>query len=116
MPSIFANTSFTHTSSGTASSRPMMPNSHQNTISARIRISGDSAMRRPRTTGVRLWPSRDRKSVVEGQSVSVRVDLGGRRINKKNIGDHRNKRYDAGQKYSKSITPSTAATQLCYKV
>src|SRR3546814_20213345 len=28
---------------------------------------------------------RDRKSVVEGKSVSVRVDLGGRRIIKKNI-------------------------------
>src|SRR3546814_19414451 len=27
----------------------------------------------------------ERKSVVEGQSVSVRVDLGGRRINKKKI-------------------------------
>src|SRR3546814_16579739 len=28
-------------------------------------------------------PHRDRKSVVSGKSVSVRVDLGGRRINKK---------------------------------
>src|SRR3546814_18131512 len=32
------------------------------------------------------WPSRrDRKSVVEGKNVSVRVDLGGRRIIKKKI-------------------------------
>src|SRR3546814_16013217 len=31
----------------------------------------------------RLRPSRDRKSVVSGKSVSVRVDLGGRRIIKK---------------------------------
>src|SRR3546814_2779311 len=30
MPSIFASTSFTHTSNGTASSRPMMPHSHPN--------------------------------------------------------------------------------------
>src|SRR3546814_11401439 len=30
-------------------------------------------------------PDRDRKSVVEGQSVSVRVDLGGRRIIRKKI-------------------------------
>src|SRR3546814_19106234 len=33
---------------------------------------------------------RDRKSVVEGKSVSVRVDLGGRRIIKKNKPKHRN--------------------------
>src|SRR3546814_19404617 len=30
-----------------------------------------------------IFASRDRKSVVEGKSVSVRVDLGGRRILKK---------------------------------
>src|SRR3546814_18946191 len=33
--------------------------------------------------GAELWPDRDRKSVVEGKIVSVRVDLGGRRILKK---------------------------------
>src|SRR3546814_13209802 len=32
---------------------------------------------------VRQWRPEDRKSVVEGKSVSVRVDLGGRRIIKK---------------------------------
>src|SRR3546814_11141557 len=31
----------------------------------------------------KLKPARDRKSVVEGKSVSVRVDLGGRRLIKK---------------------------------
>src|SRR3546814_11255716 len=31
------------------------------------------------------WPGADRKSVVDGNSVSVRVDLGGRRIIKKKI-------------------------------
>src|SRR3546814_19723299 len=34
----------------------------------------------------------DRKSVVEGKSVSVRVDLGGRRIIKKKKKDKRNKK------------------------
>src|SRR3546814_18055746 len=33
------------------------------------------------------WPRLDRKSVVSGKSVSVRVDLGGRRIIKKKIKD-----------------------------
>src|SRR3546814_15422863 len=33
-------------------------------------------------------PARDRKSVVEGQSVSVRVDLGGRRIMKQKKKKH----------------------------
>src|SRR3546814_17791649 len=37
----------------------------------------------PDATGDRQSPARDRKSVVEGKSVSVRVDLGGRRIIKK---------------------------------
>src|SRR3546814_18587329 len=46
-------------------------------------------------TSVALRPKRlstiDRKSVVEGKGVSVRVDLGGRRIiNKKNINNHNN--------------------------
>src|SRR3546814_15316542 len=38
-------------------------------------------------TGMRahLLPERDRKSVVSGKSVSVRVDLGGRRILKQKI-------------------------------
>src|SRR3546814_18651194 len=40
---------------------------------------------RSRLHRVRRRPPRDRKSVVSGKSVSVRVDLGGRRIiNKKN--------------------------------
>src|SRR3546814_12642809 len=34
------------------------------------------------------WLEPDRKSVVSGKSVSVRVDLGGRRISKKNIQMH----------------------------
>src|SRR3546814_18058428 len=34
--------------------------------------------------GVKAYPSVDRKSVVQGKSVSVRVDLGGRRILNKN--------------------------------
>src|SRR3546814_16687697 len=42
-----------------------------------------------RRTGVR--GSQDRKSVVEGKSVSVRVDLGGRRIIKKKKETKRNK-------------------------
>src|SRR3546814_12046834 len=45
------------------------------------------------STRKRFWPSTlevDRKSVVEGKSVSVRVDLGGRRIlKKKNTPIHR---------------------------
>src|SRR3546814_14536666 len=40
---------------------------------------------------VRVWPITDRKSVVEGKSVSGRVDLGGSRILKKKIkGTHNN--------------------------
>src|SRR3546814_19250810 len=38
--------------------------------------------------GIRLNLLRDRKSVVEGTRVSVRVDLGGRRIIKKKINRH----------------------------
>src|SRR3546814_14609534 len=41
----------------------------------------------------RVWDAtmgRDRKSVVEGKSVSVRVDLGGRRIIKKKKLEHNN--------------------------
>src|SRR3546814_19435382 len=45
----------------------------------------------------------DRKSVVEGKSVSVRVDLGGRRIIKKTKSYHNNKttkrRYKATRKH-----------------
>src|SRR3546814_13855251 len=37
------------------------------------------------TEGLQLFASLDRKSVVSGKSVSVRVDLGGCRINKKKI-------------------------------
>src|SRR3546814_16965064 len=44
----------------------------------------------------RLPPHRDRKSVVSGKSVSVRVDLGGRRIIKKK----KNKKNET-QKYNK---------------
>ncbi|KAG1309889.1 hypothetical protein G6F62_014728 [Rhizopus arrhizus] len=46
-----------HTSSGTASSSPIMPQAQPNTISARISTSGDSFMRRPSTIGVTTWPS-----------------------------------------------------------
>src|SRR3546814_7544717 len=35
---------------------------------------------RPASAGVPSIPRKDRKSVVEGKSVSVRVDIGGRRI------------------------------------
>src|SRR3546814_13698142 len=45
--------------------------------SEEVPLSSDTAPPAARTT------SRDRKSVVEGKSVSVRVDLGGRRIMKK---------------------------------
>src|SRR3546814_20737396 len=38
----------------------------------------------PAANAGRSWQSTDGKSVVSGQSVSVRVDLGGRRIIKKN--------------------------------
>src|SRR3546814_17575809 len=45
----------------------------------------------------RVWikPGRDRTSVVEGKSVSVRVDLGGRRIIKKK--KHRDKKSNNNQ-------------------
>src|SRR3546814_15830512 len=41
----------------------------------------------PRRRAVRA-PSADRKSVVQGKSVSVRVELGGRRIIKKKTNQH----------------------------
>src|SRR3546814_11853493 len=60
---------------------------HDETSSCLILPSSRS--RRPRATWPRSGrgsspsPTRDRKSVVEGKSVSVRVDLGGGRIIKK---------------------------------
>ena len=57
MPSTCSSTSFTQTSSGTDSSRPMIPHIHPNSISARISTSGDSAIRRPSTIGVTICPS-----------------------------------------------------------
>src|SRR3546814_14303382 len=42
-----------------------------------------SFIKRGRAFVERLYPEADRKSVVSGKSVSVRVDLGGRRIIKK---------------------------------
>src|SRR5690606_29722293 len=56
-PSTLDRTILQHTSSGTASSRPMIPHSQPNTISARISTSGDSAIRAPSTIGVMIWPS-----------------------------------------------------------
>src|SRR3546814_14959112 len=49
------------------------------------RGAGDTGNGWPRWQGSLFDPDRDRKSVVEGKSVSVRVDLGGRRIIKKKI-------------------------------
>src|SRR3546814_13782712 len=49
----------------------------------------------------------DRKSVVEGKSVSVRVDLGGRRSMKKTRHEpsksHHRKRTDTGQRQGKDV-------------
>src|SRR3546814_12139968 len=42
---------------------------------------------------------RDRKSVVQGKSVSVRVDLGGRRIIKKKTKDRKNTKTTKHKKY-----------------
>src|SRR3546814_20602069 len=51
---------------------------------ARRRAERDAApLPRPHRTARRPGPRPDRKSVVQGKSVSVRVDLGGRRILKK---------------------------------
>src|SRR3546814_13708924 len=46
-----------------------------------------AAPRNPKEGPRRRARSEDRKSVVEGKSVSVRVDLGGRRIIQKKISD-----------------------------
>src|SRR3546814_13527550 len=56
--------------------------------SARVQVGADSAFRKtardiPPRDGIFDGVGLDRKSVVEGKSVSVRVDLGGRRIIKK---------------------------------
>src|SRR3546814_17397578 len=51
---------------------------------AQCRGAADRAQRRSRGAG-----RRDRKSVVSGKSVSVRVDLGGRRLIKKKIGERK---------------------------
>src|SRR3546814_19885382 len=51
-----------------------------------------SQRRRNAALGPRWW-KRDRKSVVSGKSVSVRVDLGGRRIIKKKNKNTHNKRH-----------------------
>src|SRR3546814_15888269 len=45
--------------------------------------SNASPVARPSSLPIGVWPIRDRKSVVEGKSVSVRVDLGGCGIVKK---------------------------------
>jgi hypothetical protein len=57
MPSMRASTILTQTSSGTASSRPTMPHSQPNSISARISTSGEMAIVRPSTIGVMICPS-----------------------------------------------------------
>src|SRR3546814_18617459 len=49
------------------------------------RTAGDDRRPRLRCGLVGLQPGRDRKSVVSGKSVYVRVDLGGRRSLKKTI-------------------------------
>src|SRR3546814_11639932 len=46
-------------------------------------LSGRWSCGRPRIFSAIVFSSIERKSVVEGKSVSVRVDLGGRRILKK---------------------------------
>src|SRR5699024_2328709 len=57
-PSMGESTILVHTSSGTASNRPMKPHMKPNSISASTSSSGDSAMRWPTTIGVSSWPSR----------------------------------------------------------
>src|SRR3546814_15219974 len=49
----------------------------------RIQVRYPHGMSGIRKAGDRKIPERDRKSVVSGKSVSVRVDIGGRRIIKK---------------------------------
>src|SRR3546814_13881544 len=57
----------------------------------RNRAAADEDPRSPRRTirGSRAWP--ERKSVVEGKSVSERVDIGGRRIIKKKKSNNKKK-------------------------
>src|SRR3546814_14855657 len=64
---------------GRAPARPMQARSESNTKGRSCRILRWSPTRGPEAT-----PQGDRKSVVWGKSVSVRVDLGGRRIITKN--------------------------------
>src|SRR3546814_14848048 len=75
----------------TAARAPASPRS----ISASSRLSSwrQSSMRWRGAASLRIRSS-DRKSVVQGKSVSVRVDVGGRRIIKKKS-NHRQDRYDA---------------------
>src|SRR3546814_14361213 len=62
---------------------------------------------RPASDGQRADACADRKSVVKGKSVSVRVDLGGRRIIKKNIHIH---------KTNSTSIPHTSRSKLLTKV
>src|SRR3546814_20941336 len=65
----------------------------------RLRTVGAGNQLDPRTARCPRWPrdqqctniSPDRKSVVSGKSVTVRVDIGGRRTRKKNKTYERNK-------------------------
>src|SRR3546814_18767016 len=56
--------------------------SHEAVV-AMLRWPQDTSRRLPEGADRRRPPSPDRKSVVSGKSVSVRVDLGGRRVIKK---------------------------------
>src|SRR3546814_18346091 len=65
-------------------SGPMVSQSHPTD-----RREGSRAVVSARRSGVRTKRVRERKSVVEGQSVSVRVVLGGRRVVKTKNNSHR---------------------------
>src|SRR3546814_20129488 len=93
----------TKSAGGTASSTPVMPPTTKVSMKATVHIIGSSKRMRPRymvnsqlksfaPVGIeitivvmpkKLLTLADRKSVVSGKSVSVRVDLGGRRFIKK---------------------------------
>src|SRR3546814_16253714 len=62
MPSIFASTSFTHTSNGTPSSRPMIPHSNPKTITTKLQIHADNAIHAPRQKVERVWTERGRRT------------------------------------------------------
>src|SRR3546814_11476676 len=84
--STFSTTSAAHGSAGTAPFGPCAPSSTATVSASREKTSAmrssDASVRRSARSG-----GGDRKSVVWGKSVSVRVDLGGRRFlsKKKNI-------------------------------